>query len=103
MEGCMEAVTSTHIYWFISIGIMIGFILGLIIGDEGMRLGPNIFWGAVGSVMMGLIGIWMGLGDGIWFAFLALWPFLFLINVFHQHHEEDILGEIEHPAKVLPK
>lgn len=52
---------------------------------------------------MGFIGVQFGLNDGLWFSFIATWPFLFLINVFHQHHIEDVLGEIEHPAKIWHK
>jgi hypothetical protein len=97
------AVTGAQIYWYISIGLLIGYILGLIIGREGVSLSANMFWGVVGANIMGMIGIYMGLGDGLWFSFIATWPFLFLINVFHQHHKEDIPGGIDEPAKLLHK
>lgn len=97
----MGEVTVVQIYWFISVGLLIGFMIGIFIKKEGVSLRGNLFWGAVGAVIMGLIGIYMGLGDGLWFSFLATWPFLFLINVFHQHHIEDTTGEIEHPAHTI--
>ncbi|MCC5908024.1 MAG: hypothetical protein JJU13_17550 [Balneolaceae bacterium] len=99
----MEILNATNIYWFTSAGLLIGFIMGLIIGNEGMSVGANIIWGVVGANVMGMIGIWMGFGDGLWFMFIALWPFLFLFNVFHQHHIEDLTGEMEHPVKVMRK
>lgn len=96
----MVALTGAQIYWFISVGLIIGFIIGIFIDGEGVSLKANLFWGMIGAVIMGYIGVQLGLGDGLWFSFIATWPFLFLINAFHQHHVEDVLGEIEHPAHV---
>jgi hypothetical protein len=97
----MELLSLTLVYWFVSIGLITGFVLGLIIGREGVSLGANIFFGVLGALIMGFIGIWVGLGDGVWFSFVALIPFLFLINVFHQHHQEDIIDNIEEPTHVI--
>lgn len=99
----MGTMTFTVLYWYISIGLIIGMIMGLIMRKEGVSMRGNIFFGVIGAILLGRIGAIMGLGDGLFFSAVALLPFLFLINVFHQHHEEDILGEIEHPAKVIPK
>lgn len=98
----MEALTGTLIYWYGSVGLFVGFLFGLIIEREGISLEANIFWGLVGGIMMGIIGLDRGIGDGVYFSFFTNWAFLFLINVFHQHHVEDVLGEIEHPAHVHP-
>jgi uncharacterized membrane protein YeaQ/YmgE (transglycosylase-associated protein family) len=97
----MEAITATHIYWFISIGLLVGLVMGIIMGKEGVSLEGNIIMGAIGAVIMGIVGITVGFSDGVWFSFVGLIAFLFLVNVFHQHHEEDILGEIDHHAKIL--
>jgi len=97
----METLTGVHIYWFISMGLLVGLIIGLIVGKEGMSVERNILFGAIGAVIMGIIGIWVGFGDGLWFSFVALIAFLFIVNVFHQHHVEDIKGEIDHHARVL--
>lgn len=96
----MIALTGAQIYWFISVGLVIGFLIGIFIDGEGVSLKANLFGGGLGAVIMGYIGIQLGLGDGLWFSFIATWPFLFLINVFHQHHVEDVMGEIEHPARI---
>lgn len=96
----MEAVTGVQIYWFTSVGLLIGLVIAIFIKLEGVSFRGNLFWGAVGANIMGFIGVQFGLNDGLWFSFIATWPFLFLINVFHQHHIEDVLGEIEHPAKI---
>ncbi|MFO7846246.1 MAG: hypothetical protein R6V27_06785 [Balneolaceae bacterium] len=97
----MEIMTWVHIYWFISIGLLVGLFIGLIVGREGMSIEGNILFGAIGAVIMGSIGIWAGLGDGVWFSFIGMVAFLFIVNVFHEHHEEDVLGEIDHHARVL--
>jgi len=73
----------------------------LIIGREGVSVEGNILSGAIGAVIMGSIGIWVGFSDGVWFSFIGVVAFLFIVNVFHQHLEEDILGEIDHHAKIL--
>jgi uncharacterized membrane protein YeaQ/YmgE (transglycosylase-associated protein family) len=99
----MESLTGTIIYWFISVGLIVGFIYGLLMRREGVSFFANIFWGVTGGLIMGAIGHAMGIGEGVFFAFLAVWPFLFLVNVFHQHHEEDMFGEIKHDAKVIYK
>jgi uncharacterized membrane protein YeaQ/YmgE (transglycosylase-associated protein family) len=99
----METLTGTLIYWYISIGLIVGLVYGQIMKKEGVSFYANIFWGVIGAVIMGTIGQIMGIGEGVFFAFLATWPFLFLINVFHQHHEEDITGEIKHDAMVIYK
>ncbi len=96
----MENLTLTLIYWYASVGALAGFVFGLIIGKEGVSVEANVFWGVVGAILIGIIGLNTGLGDGVFFSFMATWAFLFLINVFHQHHVVDVLGEIEHPAHV---
>lgn len=89
----METLDAVLLYWFISVGLLIGILFGLIIGDEGISVKGNLIWGIIGSVIMGLIGSIMGLGNGILFAALGTLILLFLVNVFHQHHIEELIGE----------
>lgn len=99
----METLSLTLIYWYGSVGAAVGFIFGVIIRKEGVSVEANLFWGVVGAIIMGVIGFDTGIGDGVLFSFMATWTFLFLINVFHQHHVEDVLGEIEHPAHTITR
>lgn len=99
----METITNVMIYWYISIGLLIGYIYGMIMKKEGAPMKWNIFWGMMAAIIMGIIGVINGLGDGIWFSFIATIAFLFLVNVFHNHHEEDVLGEISHSARIVHK
>lgn len=86
----MEIVNGATIYWFISIGLMLGLITGVVIGTEGMSVYKNLFWGVISANIMGFIGISAGLGDGLLFSFVGTLAYLFLVNVFHQHHQEDL-------------
>jgi uncharacterized membrane protein YeaQ/YmgE (transglycosylase-associated protein family) len=98
----MEIIDGVIIYWLISIGLLEGFATSVFLRHEGMSLKGNLIWGIIGAIIMGYIGIFMGIGDGLLFAFIGTLPLLFLINVFHQHHKEDLLGEI-YNAKVIRK
>lgn len=88
----MIALNGTAIFWFIALGLVIGSLYGLIIKKEGVTVPANIIWGVVASVLTGSLGIWLDFGDGLLFAFMYTIAFLFIVNVFHQHHEEDIYG-----------
>jgi uncharacterized membrane protein YeaQ/YmgE (transglycosylase-associated protein family) len=98
----MENINGVLIYWFISIGLLEGFATSVFLRNEGMSLKGNLIWGMIGAIIMGAIGIYMGIGDGLLFAFIGTLPLLFLVNVFHQHHQEDLFGEI-FPAKIIRK
>lgn len=97
----MEAISWTMIYWFTSLGLISGLIFRLVVREEGMSLKGNLVGGILGANIMGIIGIVMGIGDGLFFSFLANIPFLFLINVFHQHHQEDLKEEPNPEAHVI--
>ncbi len=88
----MIVLSGTAIFWFIALGLVIGSLYGLIIKKEGISVAGNIIWGVISSVLTGSLGIWLGFGDGLLFAFMYTIAFLFIVNVFHQHHEEDIYG-----------
>lgn len=86
----MIVISGTVIFWFTAMGLLIGWIFGMIIKKEGIPLSGNIIWGVIASVLTGSIGIVFGFGDGLLFAMVYTIAFLFIVNVFHQHHEEDI-------------
>jgi uncharacterized membrane protein YeaQ/YmgE (transglycosylase-associated protein family) len=90
----MESLSGTLIYWYISVGLIVGLVNGMVIGREGVSLFANLGFGILGAVLMGIIGLIFGIGDGVFFSFIATWPFLFLVNVFHQHHQEDLMEDL---------
>lgn len=99
----MDVITGTLIYWYISVGLIVGLSMALIIRKEGVSFYANIIFGVIGSVGIGIIGIATGIGDGVFFSFIGTWLFLFLINVFHQHHKEDLTDDLREAKPVLKR
>lgn len=96
----MEVLNGTHIFWFITMGLLVGWIFGMLIKREGRSLKANMSWGTAGAVVVGSIAVWLGFGDGLLFAFVGTLGVLFIANVFHQHHEEDIFGHVDIGIKI---
>ncbi|MCW9705841.1 hypothetical protein [Fodinibius salsisoli] len=88
----MILFSGTALFWFIALGLAIGWAFGMIIKKEGIPLWANIMWGTFASVLTGIIGMFFGFGDGLLFALVYTLAFLFIANVFHHHHKEDIKG-----------
>ena len=99
----MSELTGTLIYWYISVGLIVGLSMALIIRKEGVSFGANILFGVIGSSLIGIIGLFTGIGDGVFFSFLGIWLFLFLVNVFHQHHKEDLTDDLREAKPVYGK
>lgn len=91
----METLNATAVFWFIAMGITVGMVFGLFIKREGRSMKANITWGTAGALVNGTLALWVGLGDGLLFAFVGTLAVLFIANVFHQHHQEDILGHVD--------
>jgi hypothetical protein len=85
----MEELTGTAIFWMLSIGLLTGTLVGRFIEWEGVSFYANVIWGGISGVVTGSIALWFGIGDGVLFALLGTIAVLFLVNVFHQHHDED--------------
>ncbi|MGM0589057.1 MAG: hypothetical protein ACQETE_11615 [Bacteroidota bacterium] len=96
----MEQITWTLIIWQLAIGLFVGGTVGRFIEWEGISFYANIIWGAFSAVITGNIAVIFGIGDGVLYAMLGTVAVLFLVNVFHQHHEEDFFGDIKHDIKI---
>jgi hypothetical protein len=96
----MEQITWTLIIWQLAVGLFIGGTVGRFIEWEGISFYANIIWGAFSAVITGNIAVIFGIGDGVLYAMLGTVAVLFLVNVFHQHHEEDFFGDIKHDIKI---
>lgn len=94
----MILINGTAIFWFIALGLLIGLLFGIFVKKEGVTVSANIFWGAIASVLTGSLGIILGFGDGLLFAFVYTLAFLFIMNVFHHHHKEDLMDKVKHGA-----
>lgn len=91
----MNEVSATAIYWFISMGLVIGLTVGTLMGKEGTSLTVNLVWGVAGAIVTGIIGILLNFGDGLLFAMAGTLSISFLVNAFHQHHKEDLYGHVD--------
>ncbi len=78
----MEELNGVTIYWLISIGLLVGFIIDLVMIKEGIGMIGNIIGGAVGSVIIGVSAILLNLFAPLIYAAVGSIAFLFLINVF---------------------
>jgi hypothetical protein len=87
----MEELNGVTIYWLVSIGLMIGYILELILGKRGMNLAGNLIGGVIGSVSIGVSAILLNLFAPLIYAALGSVAFLFLVNVFNMDpkHNQD--------------
>ncbi|WP_340103390.1 hypothetical protein [Rhodohalobacter sp. 8-1] len=86
----MEELSGVTIYWLISIGLLVGFVIDLIMMKRGISLIGNVIWGAVGSVIIGVIMIVLNVFGPLIYAAVGSIAFLFLINVFSfdQEHKD---------------
>lgn len=99
----MIEVSGTAIFWFISLGLVIGLLFGVIIKKEGVGVKTNIIWGVIGSISTGIIAIELEFGDGLLFAMAGSLCILFLVNAFHQHHVEDVYGHVDRGISIKKK
>ena len=86
----MEELSGVTIYWLISIGLLVGFVIDLIMMKRGISLIGNVLWGAIGSVIIGVIMIVLNVFGALIYAAVGSIAFLFLMNVFSfdQEHKD---------------
>lgn len=99
----METLTATTIFWLLVLGSTTGWITGYLIGHEGITLGSNVIWGLVSAPVIGICALYLELSGVLVFAFIGTLATLFLANVFHVHHVEDITGDIDRGIRIVPK
>lgn len=86
----MEELNGVTIYWLISIGLLVGFVIDLVMMKRGISLIGNVFWGAAGSVIIGVSMISLNVFGPLIYSAVGSIAFLFLINVFSfdQEHKD---------------
>lgn len=87
----MEELNAVTIYWLISIGLLVGLVIDLSMFKTGIGMIKNLVWGAIGSVIIGVVMISLNIFAPLIFAALGSIAFLFLFNVFSfdQDHKEN--------------
>lgn len=86
----MEELDGVVIYWLISIGLLVGFIVDIVMVKRGIGMIGNVVWGAVGSVIIGVVAISFGLYAPLLYAAIGSIAFLFLFNVFSIHTSDHV-------------
>jgi uncharacterized membrane protein YeaQ/YmgE (transglycosylase-associated protein family) len=86
----MEELNGATIYWLISIGLLIGYIMDLVMIKRGIGMIGNVIGGVIGSLIIGLSVIAIGLFAPLVYAAIGSIAFLFLVNVFSFHPENRI-------------
>ncbi len=86
----MEELNGVFIYWLISIGLLVGYIIDLVMIKRGIGMWGNIIGGVVGSVIIGIVSISLNLIAPLIYAAVGSVAFLFLINVFSFHVSEHL-------------
>jgi len=85
----MEEINGATLYWLISIGLMIGYVVWLFMGKRCMNLTGNLIGGVTGSVIIGICAIYLNLVSPLVFATIGSIAFLFLANMFSTHVEHN--------------
>ncbi len=99
----METLSATTIFWLLVLGATTGWIVGYIIGKEGITLTSNVIWGMIGAPIVGVCALYVQISGVLVFSLLGTLAMLFLANVFHLHHVEDITGDIKRGMHILKK
>lgn len=99
----METLTATTIFWLLVLGATTGWVMGYLVGHEGVTLVSNIIWGTLGAVVIGIFGLYLELSGVFLFSFMGTLAMLFLVNAFHLHHVEDITGDIDRGMRIKRK
>lgn len=86
----MEELNLVTIYWLISIGLLIGYIMDLIMIKRGVGLIGNLAGGVIGALSIGITLISLGMFGPLIYAAIGAIAFLFLVNVFSIHTENKI-------------
>jgi uncharacterized membrane protein YeaQ/YmgE (transglycosylase-associated protein family) len=88
----MEELNGVTIYWLLSIGLFVGLCVDLLLMNRSIGLIRNAIWGAIGSVIIGVIMIILNMFAPLMYAALGAVALLFLINVFsfEEVHKEAI-------------
>lgn len=81
----MEELNSVTIYWLVSIGLMIGYVIWLFMGKRCMSMAGNLIGGVLGSVSIGTCAILLNLVAPLVYAAIGSIAFLFLANIFSTH------------------
>lgn len=99
----MEELNVSTLFWLFTMGLLAGLVMRLVINTEGVSLEANIIWGVTASVILGTVFSILELAGGLLFTLISTLAVLFLVNIFHLHHEEDIYGHTDRELSIKSK
>ncbi len=85
----MEQLDGATIFWLIALGMVLGAIAKVAMGNKSMDLIPNLIAGVLGSVIVGGIGVVFQIPGSMVFGLLGGLSILFIANVFNVMPEMD--------------
>lgn len=85
----MASISLVYIYWYVSIGMLVGYISRFIFGSQGLRTIPSILTGALGAVAVGIISQIFDLGDNLVLGLIGAIGFVFIFNIFRSHSDPE--------------
>lgn len=83
----MEALSGTLVFWFISVGLVVGALTKVLIWNKGVKLVTNLVGGVLGAVVVGVISVYLEFPGSLIFALVGSISILFILNVFHAQSE----------------
>lgn len=86
----MEELNAVTIYWLISIGLLVGFVIDIVMIKRGIGMIGNLIGGALGTIIIGVSAIMLNLFAPLIFAAIGTIALLFLVNVFSFHVSDQV-------------
>lgn len=83
----MEALNGTLLFWFISVGLLVGALTKVLLWNRGVKLVTNLVGGVLGAIVVGAISIFLEFPGSLVFALMGSISILFILNVFHAQSE----------------
>ena len=83
----MDVLSGTIIFWLIAIGMVAGAMVKVSIWKKGVELVPNLVAGVIGSLVVGVISVFLEFPASLLMGFLGSLAILFILNVFHLQSE----------------
>lgn len=85
----MTELDGATIFWLISLGMVVGALLKLFLGeDRGLGMITNIVGGILGSLIVGITTIAMNVPGSLLLGLMSTMAILFLANVFFMEDDE---------------
>ena len=92
----MEGFNGATIFWLITLGLLVGGVMKLLLGNKGMGITANVLGGAVSALICGFVAFIVQLPAGTALGVTGTMGVLFLGNAFH------MIGEDTHPEGESP-